>query len=52
MDVNYLILKLNESKKIKMQFVIALNVLRMLLMVLFAKSAIISIIANIIQYFN
>ena len=28
MDVIYLILKLNESKKIKMQFVIALNVLK------------------------
>lgn len=52
MDVIYLILKLNKSKKIKMQFVIALNLLRLLLMVLFAKSAIISIIANIIQYFN
>lgn len=52
MDVIYLILKLNKSKKIKMQFVIALNVLRLLLMVLFAKFAIISIIANIIQYFN
>ena len=57
MDVNYLILKLNESKKIKMQFVIALNVLNVILFLCFdmffsAKCAIISIVADIIQYFN
>ena len=37
MDVNYLILKLNESKKIKMQFVIALNVLRVIVNGSFCK---------------
>ena len=37
MDVNYLILKLNESKKIKMQFVIALNVLRLFINGSFCK---------------
>ena len=58
MDVIYLILKLNESKKNqKMQFVIALNVLNVILFLCFdmffsAKCAIISIVADIIQYFN